>query len=286
MNKKLFLLGVLALLLTVSNVSFATNDAIDERDNDADEMHAEDHDDDSDDHAKKKKPPKWDIKDTKGTANGTHIPTAKRKTQKEEFKDEKKELRTEMKEAKNDLRDSFRSQVDSWTLAEIKALKDTYKSKFETIKNDTTKTDEEKKAALKVVHDELDAKIKALLPTDLQDDFATLRANIKDIHTTWKEKREELKQEWKNTKDERKAKREERRENMQGKMHTGFTKLDTVLTKFESKKTPDELITTYTNLLKKLDTKLATMDSATEMYLFLKNIRDDLADKIEEIQAS
>lgn len=129
------------------------------------------------------------------------------------------------------------------------------------------------------------AEIKALLPTDLQDDFDAIKAELKTLRDAWLAKTGELKTEWKNKKDERKAKREDRRAKMKGKTRIIFNKLDNVLVKFEGNKTSEQLVTTYTNIITKLNEKIATIDETTELYTFLAVFVEDLSDRVNELQA-
>jgi lipase chaperone LimK len=73
------------------------------------------------------------------------------------------------------VRTSFFAQLDTATQENIKALYTPYKAKFLAIKEDTTTTDEEKKVAIKALHEELKTDIRALIPTDLQDEFDALK---------------------------------------------------------------------------------------------------------------
>lgn len=275
MNKKLILTAwILAAALTtasVTNFTYASDDWIDDDDSsETQDMNDDNEDDDiNDDDDDDMNDDKW----------------WKRKEMKKEMKHEKKSAHDDWKEGKWALHDKLFVQLDSSTKDAIEALHKAYAPQFDAIKADTTKSLEEKKVAMDALHTELHAKIKALLPTDLQDDFDAMKAEMKASRDAWVAKKEELKTEWKNKKDEWKAKREERRSNMKGKMRVVFGKLDNVLTKFEGKKTPDQLVTTYTNLITKLDEKIATIDETTELFTFLTSLSEDLSDRVNELKA-
>lgn len=202
-----------------------------------------------------------------------------------EFNEKRKDAQKSMKEDKKDLRVTFFGQLDTTTQEEIKALHEEYEPKFAAIKADTTKTDEEKRIALKALHDELKAEVRALIPLDLQDEFDAMKGEIMEVHASRKTEKGELQAEWKNTKAEWKAKRQERRENMKGKVRVVFWKLDNVLTRFENNKTVEELVAKYTAIVAKLDEKLASMEEDTDLYTFLKSLSDDLQDRVAELQA-
>lgn len=197
----------------------------------------------------------------------------------------KKEAHDNWKEWRTAAHKAFYSQLDSTTKDAIEAVHKSYASQFEAIKNDSTKTLEEKKAAADELHAKMHAEIKALLPTDLQDDFDAMKAELKTLRDAWLAKTGELKTEWKNKKDERKAKREDRRAKMKGKTRIIFNKLDNVLVKFEGNKTSEQLVTTYTNIITKLNEKIATIDETTELYTFLAVFVEDLSDRVNELQA-
>lgn len=199
---------------------------------------------------------------------------------------DKKEMHKQIMGDKKDMHDDFFYQLDSATQDAIKALHTSYQPKFEAIKNDTTKTKDEKEAAMKALHEELHAKVRALIPADLLTEFDTMKDDMADMKDAWKLKKDEMKAEWKNTKEAWKAKREERRTKMKARHRIVFGKLDNVLTKFEAQKTTAQLIEKYTAIVTKLDEKLATIDDSTDLYTFLKSLSDDLKDRIAELEAS
>ncbi len=209
----------------------------------------------------------------------------KLKSTKEALKSERKEFHDARKEGRSELHDTVFSGLSETTKDAIEDLHDIYEPKFEAIQADTTLTKEEKQTALDALHNELHEKIKALLPTDLQDDFDMLKTELKNLRNEWLNKKDDLKDEWKATKEDRKARRDERRANMKGKMRIIFGKVDNVLQKFEAKKTPETLVTRYTALMTKLDEKIATIDPETDLYTLLKSLSDDLSDRINELQS-
>ncbi len=141
---------------------------------------------------------------------------------KKEMKDKMKSAHDDWKDDKGDLHKALYDQLDSATKDAIEALHKAYAPQFDAIKADTTKSLDEKKAAMDALHTELHAKIRALLPTDLQDDFDAMKEEMKAARDSWVAKKDELKTEWKNKKDEWKAKREDRRATMKGKMRVVF----------------------------------------------------------------
>ena len=210
MNKKVFLMtSLVAIALATSSLYSSAHASNDDYDDEDETTHSsDDHDsfDDSDDDDDN------DDRDDKGGRSDVR----------KEFNEKRKDLQKSMKEDKKGLRASFFAQLDTTTQEAIKALHETYKPQFVAIKNDTTKTLEEKKTAMKTLHDELRAKVRALIPTDLQDEFDALKIEIDDLHDMWEDKKDELKTAWKNTKEDWKAKRQERREKMKGKVRVVF----------------------------------------------------------------
>lgn len=87
---------------------------------------------------------------------------------------ERNEMHKEMKDAGKEMHSDFFEKLDSATKDAIEALHEEYKPLFEAIKNDTTKTDEEKKAAIEALHTELHNKVRALIPADLLAEFDAL----------------------------------------------------------------------------------------------------------------
>lgn len=201
------------------------------------------------------------------------------------MKSEREDFHDARKEGRSELHDTVFSGLSETTKDAIEDLHDAYEPKFAAIKADTTLTKEEKQKALDALHLELHGKIKALLPTDLQDDFDLLKTEMKDLRNEWLDHKSELKTEWKNAKEERKAKREERRATMKGKKRVIFGKLDNILVKFEAKKTPEQLATAYTNLIEKLNGKIVDLDTSTELYDFLKSLSEDLSDRVNELKS-
>lgn len=75
---------------------------------------------------------------------------------------------------------------------------------------------------------------------------------------------------------------------MKGKMRIVFGKLDNVLVKFEAKKTPEELVTKYTNLISKIEDKLTGLDDTdtSGIFEFLGSLVQDLKERVAEIEAA
>jgi hypothetical protein len=208
MNKKVFLMtSLVAIALATSSLYSSVHASNDDYDDEDETTHSSDDHDNSDDSDDDN-----DDSDDKGG----------RSEVRKEFNEKRKEIQKSMKEDKKGLRASFFASLDTATQDAIKALHETYTPQFEAIKNDTTKTLEEKKTAMKALHDEVRAKVRALIPTDLQDKFDALKMEIDDLHDMWEDKKDELKTAWKNTKEDWKAKRQERRENMKGKVRVVF----------------------------------------------------------------
>lgn len=206
--------------------------------------------------------------------------------QRKEMMKERNEMHKEMKDEWKEMHQDFFEKLESTTKDAIEALHDEYRPLYEAIKNDTTKTDEEKRAEIEALHTELHNKVRALIPADLLAEFDALKGDMADLKDEWTMKKEAMKEEWKNTKADWKAKRMERRATMKGKVRVVFGKLDNVLSKFEANKTPEELVTKYTSIIEKLDEKIATIEEWTDLYDFLKSLSDDLKDKVAELQAA
>gem|GEM_PF-5659806 len=153
--------------------------------------------------------------------------------QRKEMMKEKKEMHGEMMDERKDMHDDFFDQLDQSVQDEIKALHESYKPQFEAIKNDTTKTNDEKEVAMKALHEELHAKVRALIPADLLAEFDAIKDDLTDMKDEWKMKKDQMKTEWKNTKADRKAKKQERRATMKTRYRIVFSKVDNVLAKFE-----------------------------------------------------
>ena len=204
MNKKVFLMtSLVAIALATSSLYSSVHASNDDYDDEDETTHSSDDHDSNDDN---------DDSDDKGGRSDVR----------KEFNEKRKDIQKSMKEDKKSLRVSFFAQLDTTTQEAIKTLHETYTPQFAAIKNDTTTTLEEKKIAMKALHDEVRAKVRALIPTELQDEFDALKMEIDDLHDMWEDKKDELKTAWKNTKEDWKAKRQERRENMKGKVRVVF----------------------------------------------------------------
>ena len=192
MNKKLILTAwILAVALTtasVTNFTYASDDWIDDDDSSETQDMNDDNEDEDDDINDD------DINDDDMDDDNDDDMDDK-KEMKNEMKKEMKSTKEDRKANRGEMHEEIFNQLDSKTKEAIALLRKSYVPQFDAIKADTTKTLEEKKAALKALHAELREKIKALLPTDLQDDFDTMKSEIEKSRDAYLSKKEEIKTE-------------------------------------------------------------------------------------------